>query len=344
MDQPRDESSANCHFTDKDVLSIEELNDLTRRPRQQGEVETQFGSVTDVDRLWRQLLYTVHHSTVLDKHLTATCNAICYVVRALANTTDPDLQEFVASDTICLECFEAARSAFAASKTKPALQVLETLAYLAKHDATGLSVSAGIPTAAMQMVRTIYTQKPQKSLKDACIILYFFLRKLSDSFSFSEVLDRVLSETKMSFLYFCRVSNISYNFPAGDPESNWISFILSLLMITPIADSKTAVLKLLFLICTNPKENGSKMVNLVQKAIEIYGMSNERALEDITKDILPSIISTKEQFCAFLPEPAASTIHTAAKVNLVLSQLKLGLLKGYITEAGKKQSTPSRPH
>ena len=340
MNELHDGLNLNTGHADQDVLSITELNKLTRARREQGDVKLQFGSVPDAKLLWARLLFTVHHPSVSDKHLTAACNAICFFVRTLGNAAEPECQNFACSDARWIECFDAARSAFTAGKTKPALQVLDTLAYMAKHDAVENSASARISAAATQMVRIIYKQQPRKTLKDACIIIYFFLRKLSDSFSFPGVLSRVFLETRSNFLQSCRTFSIPYDALVENTESNWMSFILSLLMMMSVAESKTAVLKLLSLICTDPMHCETNLPALVQKAIELYGTSNEKALENINQDVLPSIITSREHFYAFLPA-ANSEVHlTSAKINLILSQVKLGLLKTYITETGMLSPIP----
>lgn len=322
------------------ILSIDELNKITRKSRSQLGYGDFSESLAATQSLWRRLLDTVHHPTVSDKHMTAVCNAVCFVVRVSSCSPDKDLKTFAFSGSTWKDVFHVSRSAFASGKNKPALQVLDTLLHLAEANPDPNLVQTGVQQAAAEMVRIVFCQQPRKALKEASVVLYFFLRKLSDFMCFSDVLQQAYSDSRLTFLRRCRAAKIVPNNLDNQSDLQWYSFILSLLMVIQVAESRSATLKLLSLICTlrNDQVHG-KIVNLVSQALDCYGMAPEASLTDVTCDVLPSIFVNQEQFHMFLSEPHSNTISDEPAVQLLLAQLKFGRSKIYIAETGKSKFT-----
>ena len=322
-----------------EILSLDDLNKLTRKSRDTHLSIERSQSLNDGCALWQRLLATVHHPSVSDRHMTAACNAICFTAREYSCSNNRNVQALAYSTQAWNDIFSAARSAFASGKNKPALQVLDTLAYLAESNKRAESVHNAVRAVAMQMVKIVYTQRPRKCLKEACIVLFFFLRKLSDFMSFSDVLKVAYNEIDTAVKRLGLPSSITV-IPDSSVQSPWFSFITALLMALRVTESKSATLKLLSLLCSLPPKIISIDPSvLIRQAIDAFASSDEMSLDDVTRDVLPAIVTSKEQFDAFV----LRSNHVAAEVStilLTLALLRYGKSRGYVGEQGLSRSVP----
>ncbi|KAK5078950.1 hypothetical protein LTR64_002630 [Lithohypha guttulata] len=316
-----------------DILPLDELSKLTRASKAPSLEQFSPDLLPETQALWQRLLLTVHSLTATDKHMTAACNAICFTARKNSNSLDEKVRVFAFSGDTFLDTFLVVRSAFAAGKNKPALQVLDTIAYLANSNRDADSVGKHVAEAAAGMVRIVYSQQPKKCLKEACIVLYFFLRKLSDFMSFPDVLRSVYSDTKPNFLRLCRAFKIDCKCIDGQ-ESPWLSFVISLLMVVHVAESKSATLKLLSLLCTLPAKTYDVELNqITREAVAIFGAANETSMNHVMRDVIPSIVSDRDQFHALLPQAGKVAVTETSAIQLILAQLNFGKTRAYLKES-----------
>ena len=317
------------------VLSIEELSKLTRKGTSEKTGADYYEEIEQVRQLWSTLIATIYDPSVSEKHVTAACNALCFVARKCSQSACDEVRNFSFLSETWAEAFAAARCAFATGKNKPALQVLDTLAYLAKANPNKGPMAQSIHKAATEMVKIVFNQQPKRSLKEACIVLYFFLRKLSDFMSFSDVLDQAFQETRQTFSRLCHGSGMQWKTIDHEPDSKWLGFALSLLMAIRIAESRSATLKLLSLLGTlSAPEQGVDLILVVNKAIDMYSVADETALGDVSQDVLPSILTNSDLYHTFLAKQTQKVPSTMSEVQVVLIILEFGKRQGFIEEAG----------
>lgn len=317
------------------LLTIDELNKLTRSTNGEHLGSAHYKTIESVQKLWVRLLATLNHPSVSDKHMTAACNGICFTARTASRSSNPDVRSFAYSSHTWTQTFDAARCAFASSKNKPGLQVLDTLVYLADSTPDRYQTSGAVAHAATEMIRIIFNQYPKTSLKEACIVLYFFIRKLSGFVSLPDVLEQGYQETRPNFMRLCHGSQVAWQDLVEDPSTRWFAFVLSLLMVVRIAESKSATLKLLALLCNLPPSiTGVDNIAIVNRAIEVYGAANESALEEVSRDVLPSILTEAEQYTAFLTKQGSKADSKQATVQVILALLQFGKRQGYVSEEG----------
>lgn len=329
-------SIATMSFNSK-VLSIDELHRLTRKPKTNGVNDSGAEAVREANELWTRLIDTVRSPAVSDRHMTAACNAICFVVRANSQNQDEVVREQAYSQNTWRQTFSAARSAFASGKNKPALQILDTLHYLAQSNPDRVSVVENVEEAVLEMARIVLSHQPRRSLKEACIVLYFFLRKLSDFMSFSGVLERALDHEKLVFVQLCHTSGMPPVALAGDSQPQWYAFVLSLLLAVHITECKSATLKLLALLCENSfSAYQVDLPSILSKSIDTYSAADETALEAVTRDVLPSILTNQNLFTSFLSKQKRPDTPGISALLVVLTLLQYGKSKGFVLESGKE--------
>lgn len=319
------------------ILGIDELHGLTRKPKDGKSRIVGEDNGSQASELWACLIETVRSSTVSDKHMTAACNAICYVVRANAQSRAEALKTHAYDQETWRHLFGAARSAFASGKNKPALQVLDTLHYLARTNPDSTSAVHNVEEAITIMIRIVLSHHPRRCLKEACIMLYFFLRKLSDFMSFSEVLRRALDCERMALLQLCHASGMLTSVPTHEAHPPWFALVLTLLLAVRYTESRSATLKLLALLCELPFSAYQVDVpSILSRCIDTYSSTDEAALEAVTRDVLPSVLTTQDLFQSFLSRQQQFDKSNSYVILVVLTLLQYGKNKGFVAEAGKK--------
>lgn len=319
------------------VLSIDELHRLTRTPRNGTSQHEGLNNAYKADQLWSCVVETIRSPAVSDKHMTAACNALCFVVRANSNSQDEVLKSNAYGQETWKQMFGAARSAFASGKNKPALQILETLSYLAETNTDRTGVIQNVEEAAMNMLRIVLSHHPRRSLKEACIVLYFFLRKLSDFMSFSDVLNQALDHERKTFIQICHTSGMTAVILSDEANPQWFAFVITLLLAARHTESKSATLKLLALLCELPISTYEVDVpSILSKSIDSYSIADETALEAVTRDVLPSILTNQDLFTNFLSKQQTSGPSSISAILVVLTLLQYGKSKGFVSESSKR--------
>lgn len=267
--------------------------------------------------------------------MTATCNAICFIVRSNANSKNTHLENHAYSTVTWEQTFAAARSAFVSGKNKPALQVLDTLHFLAKNNPDRAGTTHVVEHAVTEVARIVFSQHPKRHLKMACIMLYFFLRKLSDFMSLSGVLEQAFEHERAAFSQLCRASGMTINLLGDECEPQWLAFVLALLFAARFAESKSATLKLLALLCELPTSVCKVDISsIMSRSIDTYSAADETALDAITRDVLPSILVDRGLYFAFLSEQSRLIGTNTAAILVILGLLQFGKTKGFVEESG----------
>lgn len=317
------------------VLSIEELNELTRNVKSEKFGDHRYEKFEHAQQLWFDLIATVYDPSVSEKHMTAACNAVCFVARKCSRSPYREVRTFSLSSKTWTDAFHAARCAFASGKNKPALQILDTLAYLAETNPKKELIAQSLKNAATEMAKIVFNQQPKKTLKEACIVLYFFVRKLSDFISFSDVLEQAFQESGKTFSRLCHSYGIQWKTFDHQTDLKWLAFVLSLLMAMRVAESRSATLKLLSLFGTLPASgHGIDPIVVLNKAIDMYSAADETALGDVSRDVLPSILTNSDRYHTFLSKQTQKPTYTVSEMQVVLTVLEFGRRQGFISEGG----------
>jgi hypothetical protein len=142
------------------------------------------GRLQQISRIWQGLLTTTRSTAVIDRHLTAACNAMCVFLECACSSVLPYVRDFGMSKDTWLQCFEAILESFEEAKVKPMRQVLITLATLLTHHPDQV-LSSSIQQEVMTKMARIVLLGEAGNMKAALVVIELFIRRVS---SFDDVL------------------------------------------------------------------------------------------------------------------------------------------------------------
>ena len=289
-------------------------------------------SINKVKAIWAKLLDSAHSLHVDEKYLTAVCNAVSVFLLQLAVTKDENLQAFVFSEEVWLDASASAQKAFRKGKTKPALQVLETLCHLTDKNPDDFEASGLLQKALEHNCDTIFVNPGHHDVKVACISLSCFVRKVKVSF-----LPRLLSSryTGEDDAWENRLQ--SHGFSVADLEKEATEPILmALVLAIQHLETRSAALKLLILLCTrSPEEDPPQdLFGAVTKVIRAYLGKNKDAISDFTHNVFPVILDERQRWTAFFETFKTDQYEDEAQTLQFLAVLRVGRLHKFITQEG----------
>ena len=154
--------------------------------------------------------------------------------------------------------------------------------------------------------------------------------------SFSDVLSDAVKDSCDHFQNHCHSARIQLQDLDRRPEYQWYAFFLALLMVMRIAESQSATLKLLSLLCKlSPAPQVPDVERIMERAIQIYGASSDTALEVVSRDVLPSVLTTPEQFWKFFSRQCENSTTSEAQILVALAMLQFGKNKAFLSDSGK---------
>lgn len=313
-------------------LTLEELNNLTRaNSGDAGSHRAAGPGVEDKSALWTQVVATSHDPNISSRHLTSACNALCYLTRANAADDRIEVRRLAYSSETWQQLASVSSVAFMHGKNKPALQILETIVLLARGEPDREGLTNDIETLMRNMINLLHHGKSYSRHKEASIVILLFLRKLSHMFSFADLLTRVHEEEIDT--YSCDPAQASQH--VFDTRTKALSsFIVSLLTALNLAESKSALAKLLEYITTSHQLfPGVDLVRATTLAIrEIstnYALQSPQAL----KDALPAIVTKQEDFYTMLSTNVEDASSVEA-ISVALTVMLYGRSKHYLSYEG----------
>ena len=130
----------------------------------------------NVQGLWRGLLATMRDASVVDRHMTAACNAICVFLHCASSSLVPLVRLFAMSEEVWTDVFDALLINFLSGKQKPLRQVLNTLIkILADHD--DRTIARSIENRVLsRMAAIILLGSPLAYFKASIVIFDAFVR------------------------------------------------------------------------------------------------------------------------------------------------------------------------
>ncbi|KIW15620.1 hypothetical protein PV08_05668 [Exophiala spinifera] len=312
-------------------LSIAILSDLGKGALRQA--LRQADQVPQLQTLWKGLILTVRDPQVLDKHITAACNALCVFINASAASPCAELRCFTISREVWLDAFQCAHKAFDDGMTKPAFQVLETLCDMLK-EMSDTEVDSIMTIAVPPLVEIVLLCSPRSGLKKACLMLAGFVRKTQ----VHDYLERFVEKTTTSYALAWKERLVEHHITVMDlseiGNGSMPSLLLALIFASIDVNTRSTAIKTCSALCSRgPARPGRPSLHdLVESVIGLYLERNHEALGDFAQNILPVVLDDKHRFAAFARLHARDSCESEARLALFLSTLRAGVSKSLLTE------------
>ena len=316
-----------------DQAYLSELSRGSLRQYLHGQYDTP--SLVEVDLLWQYLFASTFTRDASEKYLTAACNCISVFLVSAASSPLADVKDFPASgEDVWEHAFLCALKAFEGGKTKPALQVLETLAQLLRECPDKNAASERLHDSSQELLRSLFTGHPSLPIKAACIAITCLLKKTNLFAQLEDTLAETLNQVSCSWKEHQLHNGVSVG-DHLDQQSCSRHLFLALLFAVRNLETRSAALKLFTLLLQ--ADNWTRDSSPTQSAadvIELFIKQVTDSIGDFADNIMSVILDDKARFQTFVdiyrPENACSE----SKLILYLYVLKAGRLKRFLSEAG----------
>lgn len=289
--------------------------------------------LSDFIDLWPRLVQTVHAKNISEKHLTTACNAVSVYLASTHRAENSDLRAFVLSTSVWASAYDCAQHAFSCGKTKPALQVLETLAILANEHPDEHAASRLLWRSAESLISTIIIGEPQSRIKASCIFLSCLSKKTSLRLILPEVIGHSLRQHLQQWQIRCNYHGLSTASRAHGLTALQ-ELLLALLFAIKDLETRSAALKLFSQLCAGDRWSTTSQTAEGAQVLELFIQANQDSLGDIADNVLPVLLDTENQFREFHDLYSPLRAYSESKVVLYLAVLTVGRLKSFITEDG----------
>jgi hypothetical protein len=284
--------------------------------------------------LWQAVVASALGLNPSEKYLTAVCNCISVFLSSSASAPHDKLKQFSFSSRVWFQGYDCAWKAFDSGKTKPALQVLETLARLLQENPHKEVASSILREATQRLFGVLFTDSTSRQVKTACIALTCFIKKTGLLRNLEDWLDNSLDEVSSSWHQHQLHNGISLG---NDPDSSSSARHLFLALLSAIRhlEARSAALKLFSLLLhAEVWTKDCRPMQQAAKVIELFVQSDAIPPGDFADNILPVVLDDKPCYQLFqdLYKPESDT--TDSKLVLYLSVLRTGRLKNFLSEDG----------
>ncbi|RMZ75500.1 hypothetical protein DV737_g5279, partial [Chaetothyriales sp. CBS 132003] len=305
--------------------------------------------VDQVHELWQKLTESAASGEATEKYLAAVCNALSVFLTTLLKSQHASVlksQHASVATSVCfrptvwLAAYSAAHKTFDKGKTKPGLQLLETLCHLLNEHPDPLAASSLLHDAVKGLVKTVFIGGMQHSVKVACIALSCFIKRTNIVPDLPSLVAASLSEVGVSWAKTLH----SYHLPNQDPQhddSSLHALILALYITIRGLDGRSAALKLLKLLCASLDTIRSPRWGL-ELAASMFGLfvtQNPDLLTDFAENVLPVILDSRQSWHAFesMLRPVGAECefepeYDDATLVLYLIVLRVGRLNTYLDQ------------
>ncbi|RMZ82202.1 hypothetical protein DV738_g1752, partial [Chaetothyriales sp. CBS 135597] len=292
-----------------------------------------------VHRLWQKLTESAASNDATEKYLGAVCNALS--VFMTISLKSKHATGFCFIPAVWNAAYSAVQKIFDKGKTKPGLQLLETLCLVLNQQPDPLVASHLLHEAVKGLIKTIFVGGLQHNVKVACIGLSCFLRRTDIVRDLAALVAKSLSEVRLSWaktLHRYHLPNQDQEDHDDDDKSALGSLILALYITISGLDARSAAVKLLKLLCSSldkikPPRWGLELSAVLFAAFVAW---NPDMLADFAENVLPIILDTRQSWDTFevLCRPARPKSEVDAEPDatlvLYLIVLRVGRLKAYI--------------
>jgi hypothetical protein len=283
----------------------------------------------DANVLWLRLSHIILDPDTDEKYLTAVCNCVSVYLSNAASSPSQSIRSIISDSDLLSHVFHNAEKVLQRSKTKPALQVIETVAGLLKGLPDDNARYDALTGWASPLVKTIFLAPSSREVKSACIALTFLVKKTALIDILEDILQQGLALITVPWLHRQSKHGVSIS---GNLQrlSRSPHLFLAILFAMEDLETRSAASKLLLALID--ADDWSIQRPPAQQAVEVcqlYVRENEGSLADFANHVLPLLVADKHDFLLFLEaRPDFSLL-------LYLLILKVGRLKKFITEEGK---------
>ncbi len=288
----------------------------------------------DIEALWYCLVCSALSEEATEKYLTTVCNSISVFLLGAASSPLSGVKQFATSGKVWFEGFDCAHKAFHGGKTKPALQVLETLAQLLRKHPDHALASNILQRSSQGMLTTLFTGTPGGQIKSVCIALTCLIKKtrllrmLEDVVA--ESLDQVSSSWKRLQLENC--IQLPYSFAQ---QSRSRHLFLALLFAVRKLETRSAALKLFSLLLHSEDwTRGCRPAQSAAEVIELFLREDAASLGDFADNVIPVIMDDQTKYQTFRDLYKPNEVCLESRLILYLSVIKAGRLKKFLSEDG----------
>lgn len=311
------------------------LSSLSRGPLKQY-LQQQYGQPqeADVKQLWNRLACSATAKNMPEKYLTTACNSVSVFLLAGSSANSASVKDLVYSRSAWLDGFDLVNFAFTCGKTKPALQVLETLAHLLKEHSDKQLASELLQESSRSIVNTVLTGEPIGHSKAACISLSCLIRRTALLPALDDVIRSCLNVHAVTW----QRRRLANHMPAesiAETSNAPQELFLALLFTVNNLETRSAALKLFSQLCSLPELCHGRTMERAANVLEQYISYNPDLLGDFAANVLPVILDDRNQFDAFVRLYGSDIIQNEPRLILYLALLKAGRMKSFIQENGK---------
>jgi hypothetical protein len=283
--------------------------------------------------LWNRIVESATTNNVPERYLTAACNALTVMISSGIQCDDAEVRQLFFSRSLWEQGYSCVEFAFSCGKTKPALQVLETLTLLLKANPDLRSASEALSFCAEAVIRTIMLDEPCSKLKAACITLSCLLRRTSVRPILGSFVDCVVKKDGQSWARRCALHHLPAD-PANSGALELDKLFLALVFAINGLETRSAALKLFGQLCMNSHLTKEEPVVYAGQVLEYYIRHNEGSLGEFAENAFPVILDNRDRYEAFLEMYRPKLDGNDSRLILYLIVLKIGRLKSFIAEDG----------
>jgi hypothetical protein len=290
--------------------------------------------LASLKQLWTRLVRSALARNVSEKYLTAACNAISVFLKAYASSSDERIRHFIESSAVWADAFGCAQYAFASGRSKPAIQVLETLVHLLnEHSDQQLAIEI-LSRSARTMLDTIITNEPVGKMKPSCVTLSCLLRKSKLPVDLERLLQDCLQQHGISW-QTRRAAHKMLRRPRIEASNGLEDLFLALLFAINNLETRSSALKLFNLLCEGQRSDPGSTVAEAARVLSLYVQEHADTLADFANNVLPALLDSEHSWKLFeaLYNPSSTSLDRS--IELYLAILKVGRLKEYVKETGK---------
>ena len=288
------------------------------------------------EHIWCRLILSASNNEVNEKYLTAACNAISVFLSTCSLSQSNDLRALAFSAQVWLDGYRCAQKAFEKGKPKPALQVLEILCHLLNEHSDRHAAMSILYDRIKDLLRLIIVGELAHQIKVACIILSCFVRKTAIAHTLPQLTVECTTEMHSAWTSHLRLHNLNpADFAGADQARN--AMFIALLMAIKSLETRSAALKLLTLVCTNPKDKVKSEELFVSAAsmLEVYVNRNSDVLGDFAANVFPVILEDRARWQGFVDFFAPSGSGGEARLLQYLAVLRVGKVRKFVTDEGE---------
>ena len=316
-----------------DQAYLSELSRGLLRQYLHGQYDTP--SLVEVDLLWQYLVASTFTRDSSEKYLTAACNCISVFLVSAASSPLADVKDFpMSGEDVWEDAFRCALKAFEGGKTKPALQVLETLAQLLRECPDKTAASERLHDISEELLRVLFIGHPSLPIKTACIAITCFLKKTNLLAQLEDTLAKILNQVSCSWKERQLHNGVSVGDLLHEPSCARHLF-LALLFAVRSLETRSAALRLFTLLLqADDWTRDSSPTQSAADMIELFIKQDTDSMGDFADNIISVILDDKARFQTFVDLYRPDNACPESKLVLYLHVLKAGRLKRFLSEAG----------